>query len=50
MEDKKIVRYQCVSGYMDDEVGEYEIGEMIEGIGPVQYIEDLEEEDNNDDE
>lgn len=40
-QDKKIVRYQCVSGYTDAEEGEYKIGEMVEGIGPVQYIEDL---------
>ena len=36
------VRYQCVSGYMDAEEGMYTIGEEIENIGPVQYIEEIE--------
>ena len=35
------VRYQCVSGYMDAPKGEYELGGEIDGIGPVQYIEEI---------
>ena len=38
-------RYECVSGYVVAEEGTYEIGEEIEGIGPVQSIEDIEEEE-----
>ena len=37
----KIVRYQCVSGYIDAEKVEYEIGEEIEEIGAIQYIEEV---------
>lgn len=39
----EIVRYQCVSGYVDDAAGMYLVGEEIDGIGAVQYIEDVEE-------
>jgi hypothetical protein len=36
-----MVRYQCVSGYVDGEKGEYEVGQKVEGIGEVQSIEVL---------
>jgi len=32
------VRYNCVSGYYDGDTGEHEIGDELEGIGPVQSI------------
>jgi len=39
----KMKRYECVSGYTIDNDGEYEIGELIPGIGEVQSIEDVDE-------
>ena len=35
---KKIVRYNCIGGYIDDEEGTYQIGDRVEGINEVQSI------------
>ncbi len=41
--EKKQVRYECVSGYIIGDEGEYYIGEEIESIGAVQSVEDIED-------
>ncbi len=40
--EKELVRYVCVSGYIDAPKGAYRLDEEIEGIGPVQYVEERE--------
>lgn len=37
----KTIRYHCVSGYIDDNEGVYRIGDELDVLGPVLFIEEL---------
>ena len=41
--EKKQMRFECVSGYVIDDEGTYQIGDEIDKIGAVQSIEEIAE-------
>lgn len=40
-------RYECMSGYVIAEADAYQIGDYVEGIGEVQYITEVEDEEDD---
>ena len=42
----KQVKYECLSGYAIDDEGMYQVGDDVPGIGPVQDITDVDEDDD----